>query len=84
MERIDKMVEDLGLNFEYEAYDPRYDERRKTEYANAFFRRRQRKGTTWADAARLLKSRPYFAAQMVIPGMPTGLLGASVGTTPMC
>ena len=35
VERIDKMVEDLRLS-EYEAYDPRYDERRKTEYANAF------------------------------------------------
>ena len=75
VDRIDRMVEELGLNFSYEAYDPRYDERRKTDYANAFFRRRQRKGITWPDAARLLKSRPYFAAQMVQAGDADGFVG---------
>ena len=69
------MVEELGLNFTYEAYDPRYDERRKSDYANAFFKRRQRKGITWPDAARLLKSRPYFAAQMVQAGDADGFVG---------
>ena len=75
VDRIDRMVEELGLNFTYEAYDPRYDERRKTDYANAFFKRRQRKGITWPDAARLLKSRPYFAAQMVQAGDADGFVG---------
>ena len=75
VDRIDRMVEELGLNFSYEAYDPRYDERRKTDYANAFFKRRQRKGITWPDAARLLKSRPYFAAQMVQAGDADGFVG---------
>lgn len=75
VDRIDRMVEELGLNFDYEAVDPRYDERRKSDYANAFFKRRQRKGTTWPDAARLLKSRPYFAAQMVHAGDADGFVG---------
>ena len=75
VDRIERLIEELGLNFAYEAYDPRYDERRKTVYANAFFKRRQRKGVTWQDAARLLKSRPYFAAQMVQSGDADGFVG---------
>ncbi len=75
VDRIDRMVEEIGLHFEYERYDPRYDERRKTVYADAFFKRRQRKGTTLPDAARLLKSRPYFASQMVQAGDADGFVG---------
>jgi len=75
VDRIDRMVEELGLSFAYERFDPRYDERRKSDYANAFFKRRQRKGITWPDAARLLKSRPYFAAQMVQSGDADGFVG---------
>ena len=75
VDRIDRMVEEIGLHFDYERYDPRYDERRKTVYADAFFQRRQRKGTTLPDAARLLKSRPYFASQMVKAGDADGFVG---------
>ena len=75
VDRIDRMVEEIGLHFDYERYDPRYDERRKTVYADAFFQRRQRKGTTLPDAARLLKSRPYFASQMVQAGDADGFVG---------
>ena len=75
VDRIDRMVEEIGLHFDYERYDPRHDERRKTVYADAFFQRRQRKGTTLPDAARLLKSRPYFASQMVQAGDADGFVG---------
>ena len=75
VDRIDRMVEEIGLHFDYERYDPRYDERRKTVYADAFFQRRQRKGATLPDAARLLKSRPYFASQMVQAGDADGFVG---------
>jgi len=75
VDRIDRMVEEIGLHFDYERYDPRYDERRKTVYADAFFQSRQRKGTTLPDAARLLKSRPYFASQMVQAGDADGFVG---------
>ncbi len=74
-ERIDEMVEDLGLHFEYQVFDPRHDERRKTVYAQALFKRRQRKGMTLEDAERLLKSRPYFASQMVVSGDADGFVG---------
>ena len=74
-ERIDEMVEELGLHFDYQVFDPRYDERRKLTYAPALFNRRQRKGMTIEDAERLLKSRPYFASQMVASGDADGFVG---------
>ena len=74
-ERIDTMVEDLGLHFSYEVSDPRHDERRKMLYAPALFKRRKRKGMTIEDAERLLKSRPYFASQMVASGDADGFVG---------
>ena len=74
-DRIDEMVEDLGLHFDYQVFDPRYDERRKLTYAPALFKRRQRKGMTLEDAERLLKSRPYFASQMVASGDADGFVG---------
>ena len=74
-ERIDSMVEELNLSFAYDVYDPRYDERRKLVYAPALFNRRKRKGMTLEDAERLLKSRPYFASQMVASGDADGFVG---------
>lgn len=74
-ERIDTMVEELGLEFDYDVFDPRYDERRKDLYAPALFKRRMRKGMTLEDAERLLKSRPYFASQMVASGDADGFVG---------
>ena len=74
-ERIDSMGEELNLNFAYDAFDPRYDDRRKMVYAPALFNRRQRKGMTLEDAERLLKSRPYFASQMVASGDADGFVG---------
>ena len=61
--------------FDYQVFDPRYDERRKLTYAPALFKRRQRKGMTLEDAERLLKSRPYFASQMVASGDADGFVG---------
>ena len=74
-ERIDTMVEELGLHFSYVVSDPRHDERRKMLYAPALFKRRKRKGMTLEDAERLLKSRPYFASQMVASGDADGFVG---------
>lgn len=74
-ERIDSMVEELGLEFDYEVFDPRYDDRRKDLYAPALFKRRMRKGMTLEDAERLLKSRPFFASQMVASGDADGFVG---------
>ena len=68
-------MEEMHFNFDYECYDPRFDERRKGAYTDALFERRKRKGVTKVDAARLLKSRPYFASQMVEAGDADGFVG---------
>ncbi|MDE0869028.1 MAG: phosphate acyltransferase, partial [Candidatus Poseidoniaceae archaeon] len=75
VQRIENMVEELGLHFEYEAYDPREDKRRKGIFAESMMKNRGRKGMTYADAHRLLKSRPYFASQMVMNGDADGFVG---------
>ena len=75
VDRIARMMEEMHFNFDYESYDPRFDERRKGAYTDALFKRRKRKGVTRVDAARLLKSRPYFASQMVEAGDTDGFVG---------
>ena len=75
VDRIARMMEEMHFNFDYESYDPRFDERRKGAYTDALCKRRKRKGVTRVDAARLLKSRPYFASQMVEAGDADGFVG---------
>ena len=75
VKRIQTMMEELGLHFEYEVFDPRKDKRRKGVFAENMMQKRSRKGMTYADAHRLLKSRPYFASQMVMNGDADGFVG---------
>ena len=75
VDRIERMIDELGLHFEYEAFDPRKDKRRKGIFAENLMEKRSRKGMTYADAHRLLKSRPYFASQMVMNGDADGFVG---------
>ncbi len=75
VDRIARMMEEMHFDFEYECYDPRSDQRRKGAYTDALFKHRKRKGVTKVDAARLLKSRPYFASQMVVAGDADGFVG---------
>ena len=75
IESIRRKMNDLNLKFEYEIYNPRYDSRRIGTYDVALCEKRNRKGMTIVDAQRLLKSRSYFAAQMVASGDADGFLG---------
>ena len=75
VKRIESMIEELGLHFEYEVFDPRKDKRRKGIFTEKMMQQRSRKGITYADAHRLLKSRPYFASQMVMNGDADGFVG---------
>ena len=72
---IDEMKEELSLEYVCEVINPRFDERRIGEYGQSMFERRNRRGVTLEDAQRLLKSRPYFAAQMVASGDADGMVG---------
>ncbi len=75
LERIDAVKEELGLNFDCETIDVRYDPRRRTTYAEELHELRGRKGLTEEDAVRLLKSTTYFAPMMVRMGDADGYLG---------
>ena len=67
--------ESLGLDFVCDEIDPREDPRRKTVYANALQEKRGRKGMTYPDAKRVLKSRPWFGSMMVEMGDADGIIG---------
>jgi len=75
LERIEAVKEEMGLNFECETIDVRYDPRRRTTYADELHNLRGRKGLTRGDAVRLLKSATYFAPMMVKMGDADGYLG---------
>ena len=75
LERIDAVKEEMGLSFECETIDVRYDPRRRSTYADELHNLRGRKGLTREDAVRLLKSATYFAPMMVRMGDADGYLG---------
>ena len=67
--------EELGLDFECDAIDVRYDPRRRGVYADEMHILRGRRGLTREDAVRLLRSTTYFAPMMVRMGDADGYLG---------
>lgn len=75
VDTIHQMMEELNIDFEHEVFNPRYDPRRIGVYDIDLVESRGRKGMTLVDAQRLLKSRPYFAASMVVKGDADGFLG---------
>lgn len=75
IKRIQAVKEELGLNFECECIDVRYDDRRRGVYAEEYHRLRGRKGMTREDAVRLLKTPTHFAPMMVHKGDADGYLG---------
>ncbi len=75
VESIHQKMAELNIVFDCEITNPRYDERRIGNYDLELLESRSRKGMTITDAQRLLKSRPYFAAQMVEIGDADGFLG---------
>ena len=75
IERIDAVKEELGLDFECEMIDVRYDSRIRGEYADEMHRLRGRRGLSKEDAIRHLNSTTYFAPMMVRMGDADGYLG---------
>ena len=74
-ERIQAVKEELGLSFECETIDVRYDPRRRSTYAEELLAMRGRKGVTMRDAINMLKSPNYFGPMMVHVGDADGYLG---------
>ena len=75
IDRIGAVKEELGLNFDCEEIDVRYDPRRRGSYAQELHNIRGRKGVTLEDATRLMKNSTYFAPMMVHMRDADGYLG---------
>jgi len=75
VERIHSAITDMGLDFECEIIDPRYDERRRGNYADDLHDLRGRRGISRLDAIELLKQPTWFAPMMVRKGDADGYLG---------
>ncbi len=54
--------------------DPREDKARDARYAEAYYKKRQRKGVTMADAQRVMRDRHAFGAMMVEFGEADALI----------
>tara|TARA_B100000212_G_scaffold276968_1_gene216491 strand:- start:3254 stop:5536 length:2283 start_codon:yes stop_codon:yes gene_type:complete len=75
LKRIRGAIVDLGLDLDCEIIDPRYDKRRRGEYADELHELRGRRGISQLDAIELLKQPTWFAPMMVRMGDADGYLG---------
>jgi malate dehydrogenase (oxaloacetate-decarboxylating)(NADP+) len=65
----------LGVSIDgAEIVDPWTDEARREGYAQEFYRRRQRKGVTLAQARERMRELVYYGSMMVLQGDADGLL----------
>ena len=70
-ETIQELMGEIGFDSKVEIIDPKsYEERkRKREFAEKYWKKRQRKGVTFFDADKLMRERNYFATMMLNEGM---------------
>ncbi|HEX2207058.1 MAG TPA: NADP-dependent malic enzyme [Longimicrobium sp.] len=74
-EYVRQRAQMLGVSIQgAEVVDPRADEERRERYAQEFYRRRQRKGTTLAQARERMNEPVFFGNMMVLSGDADGLL----------
>lgn len=66
-ERISKIIDDLGLNYEPTMFD-HYQADNIQDYVDVLYNLRQRKGVTRGKARSLLRQRNYYASVMVKNG----------------
>ncbi|NRB59920.1 MAG: NADP-dependent malic enzyme [Winogradskyella sp.] len=76
IDTIKSLMQDIDFDGEIEIIDPKSDEEidRKNRYADAFWKRKNRKGVTQYDARKIMRERNYFAAMMVNEGDADALI----------
>ena len=69
-EDILELKEELGFDADVPIFDPKTDEekKRRLEYADIYWKSRQRRGISLLDAQKWMRERNYFAAMMVNNG----------------
>jgi len=66
IERIKQIIAEHALELEgVQIIDPMQEPDRSKKFADALFKKRQRKGLTQLDAGKLMRDRNYFGASMV-------------------
>ncbi len=66
IERIKQIIEEHALELDgVQIIDPMQEPERSKKFADALFKKRQRKGLTQLDAGKLMRDRNYFGASMV-------------------
>ena len=72
---IERLIKEHKLELgECTIIDPREDKARDEKYTQAYYNKRQRKGSTWSDAQRALRDRNAFGAMMVDFGEADALI----------
>ncbi|MBK9099228.1 MAG: NADP-dependent malic enzyme [bacterium] len=79
---IKEEIEKLGFDQkEFQIFDPEASEKRN-EYAEAFFKKRSRKGATLKDTKNLMKKPNYFGSMMVELGEADALISGLTTSYP--
>ncbi|MFN3917295.1 MAG: NADP-dependent malic enzyme [Flavobacteriales bacterium] len=76
-DRINAMMQEFELDLEgVEIIDPRAEEqaKKRNEFAQILFKKRQRRGMTLFDAKKSMRERNYFGAAMVETGMADAMI----------
>ncbi len=73
--RIQAIIEEFNLDLEgVTIIDPFEEDAKREEYAQLFYKKRQRKGLTLFDARRLMRDRNYFGSMMLDAGEADALI----------
>ncbi|HEX7052183.1 MAG TPA: NADP-dependent malic enzyme [Longimicrobiales bacterium] len=83
LERIRKTADELGADLDgVELLNPWEDEVRRQRYARRLYRRRQRKGLTYAEAMERVRSPTYFGCMMLLEGDADGVIAGEQASYP--
>ena len=82
-ERIRRCAQELNIDLDgIELMDPLADEARAERYADRFYRERQRKGMSLAEARERMRQPLYFGCMMLAEGDADGLVAGEDATYP--
>ncbi|MEE9350288.1 MAG: NADP-dependent malic enzyme [Flavobacteriaceae bacterium] len=75
-EIINELKAELGFDADVEIVDPKTpeEEKRRNEFAEIYWKNRQRKGFTLLDAQKIMRERNYFSAMMVNTGYADAMI----------
>ena len=75
-EVINELKEEIGFTANVEIINPKIREEkdRRNEFANVFWKERQRKGVTLLAAQKIMRERNYFSAMMVKEGYADAMI----------